>query len=1003
METYILIFAFSALVLCILIWMCLDIYAQWKTKELKKTGFGIVFYLLDKANSISYFREKEYWVGPYYKKTYHFLESNKNKWFVRLSGDSVIPKLVDYYKCATEYTERFGHHLSLDHYFTHSESEKLKQIQTEIINRSEELLPLAERIFNDDSIKQNKIKKYKSNCIKYLQATDKRGNHNLDFISKELEDNKDYFDKVLKYPLDSQQRLSIVKLEDNCLVISSAGSGKTSTSIAKVKYLLEKRRVPKNEILVLSYNRKTAEEFQKRLDIPELACKTFHALSLSIIGEAEGKRPTVCEPGFLLKCFYDLVKNEPSYKKAIVDYIGEKASITKNCHEYPKSEFYYKDRETYGIMAPYGDKNGSAIFTKSEEEKKICTWLSTHGVQFLYEKPYPIETADQTHRTYKPDFTIYFTKDNIEYYLFLEHFGIDKNGNVPSWFGEGRNGGYEWANREYNLGIQWKRSLHKKNHTILIETTSAMFHDGTVYQKLEEQLRSYGVPTQELSNETKFKMLFERNATMEENVMNLFTSYINLMKSNGKTFDSIYELIRTNQEDTDFIERCRYLMYEVIKPLYDYYQKTMKLNDMMDFTDIILHAANLCASKQWKSPYSYILVDEFQDISVDRYKLLCSLRREDPLTKLYCVGDDWQSIYRFSGSDMNLFNKYEEYFGYTEKCKIETTYRFGNPLIDRSSDFILKNPAQVKKKVVPFTKKCFEKGENGRKKLVSKTNTTDISLIPFERGERNAKYLETIRELLKTIPANESIMLLGRYNYEANVFPKNCIEETANTKRLTIKYADREMNFMSVHASKGLEADHVIILNCSQDGGGFPSRVSDDPILGYVLSEIDSFEYSEERRLFYVAITRAKKHTYIMYNSQMASTFVNEILEQSNNDILRCPLCKKGSLKIVKDAVAKSGSLYRNYLCNNSISGCNFFWRVYYNNENDLKEQYHAQMDKFFPTRKKDTTNIEEKDGTDKNNVVTPPTDNPKLMSQYAQLERIMQDHYKGGRFILFH
>ena len=127
-----------------------------------------------------------------------------------------------------------------------------------------------------------------------------RKKHNKEFVEQELRNNKLYFDSVLKYPLDPQQRESIVKLEDNCLVISSAGSGKTSTSIAKVKYLLERRRMKKEEILVVSYNRKTADEFQERLNVPGLTCKTFHALALSIIGEVEGKRPDVCEPTFLI-------------------------------------------------------------------------------------------------------------------------------------------------------------------------------------------------------------------------------------------------------------------------------------------------------------------------------------------------------------------------------------------------------------------------------------------------------------------------------------------------------------------------------------------------------------------------------------------------------------------------------------------------------------------------------------------------------------------------------
>ena len=957
-----LIIGVIILAVCLVGWLSLYSYANKKTRLLKEKGYLFVCYFLTKVDKLEYYRNKEQWITALYDATYQELNFCKNKWYVRWSGVYKISQLIEFYEAADKVTQSFSPYFDLSHYFAYSEYQQLKPILTQSLDITKKTVDYYLKEWVTDRCRTYKRRKGDDNktaedihFLAYERAIASyerafrldyiRPKHNNEFVNKELTGNKDFFDKVLKYPLDQQQRESIVKLEDNCLVISSAGSGKTSTSIAKVKYLLEKRHIPKEEILVLSYNRKTADEFQERLDVPGLTCKTFHALALSIIGKAEGTRPDVCEADFLLQCFYALVRRSNDYKEAITKYIGEIASITKNEYEYDEAEPYYKDRETYGIMAPYGDMNGAPIFTRSEQEKKICTWLTTHGVDFLYEQPYPIETANQQYRQYKPDFTIYYTVNGRRYYLFLEHFGIDVNGNVPEWFGEGKKGGFIQANREYNEGIRWKRQIHKYNKTLLIETTSAMFQDGSIYRQLERQLNQAGVQTRELTPEEKFKLLFERNEAMEGNVMNLFTSFISLMKSNGKTFDSIMKAIKDSEQGEEFNERCRFLMYEVIKPLYDEYESSLKAKGKMDFTDLILHAAELCSTQKYRTPYSYILVDEFQDISVDRYKFLKSLRKDSPLTKMYCVGDDWQSIYRFSGSDMNLFNDYSKYFGFTEKCKIETTYRFGNPLIDRSSKFILKNPCQVKKAVKPF----YRNGINPiTKKPALIANSTKLSFIPFERGYQNSAYLEEVKKIIASIPKEESIMLLGRYNYEVKIFPRNCIEEAPNSKRATVTYAGRTMNFMSVHASKGLEADHVIILNCSQDGGGFPSRVSDDPILGYVLSEIDTFEYSEERRLFYVAITRAKQHTHVMYNSGMPSVFVTEMLEEEETDQLICPVCKKGRLKVIKEAVANNGTPYRNYVCSNSISGCKFFWRVFFDDEEEVTEKYHDQMDGFF-------------------------------------------------------
>jgi len=271
-----------------------------------------------------------------------------------------------------------------------------------------------------------------------------------------------------------------------------------------------------------------------------------------------------------------------------------------------------------------------------------------NNVSFRYEEPFPYDTSTEFKRQYYPDFTIHFQREGRDHRIILEHFAIDINSNVPGWFGVGQEGGYLGANQRYNDGIVWKRDINRRYNISLIETTSAMFHDGTVYQKLERQLNEAGVPMRLLSEDEKYEKLIERNKAVEDSITNLFSSFISLMKSNGKTFESIMEDIKKSNQGEAFNERCRYLMYELIKPLYDEYERALKEKGQMDFTDLVLHAANLCSSGKYKTPYSYILVDEFQDISVDRYKFILSLRKQSPLTKTFCVGDDWQSIYKFT-------------------------------------------------------------------------------------------------------------------------------------------------------------------------------------------------------------------------------------------------------------------------------------------------------------------------------------------------------------------
>lgn len=921
-------FMWGPIVISILIGI--KLYSSKKARELRQLGFEYLYYYMVNCGLLTeYYRNKESHIYNIYQASYEKLKLCKNKWWLSSFSKDTVNKLISFYEKAASLTKDISPFFDEDHYFAFSECKPFIERANELekLMKSTVTRECKEYIF--ETKQDRKFVKF-PNEVQYLHNFKiLRDVQNNMFVQKELTENKEYFDTILKYPLDPQQRESIVQLEDNCLVISSAGSGKTSTSIAKVRYLLDKRNLSPEEILVLSYNRKTAAEFKERLNVQEVACRTFHRFACDIIAEVEGKFPDVAEAELLLQSYYQLIKKDDKFKAAVTKYVGEVSDLTKLEHYYKKAEDYFKDRETYGIMAPYGDMYGNPIYTRSQEEKKICTWLSTHGVDFLYEQPYPIDTSTKYRKQYKPDFTIYFKLNGQLYYIFLEHFGIDKDGNVPEWFGEGKERGYDEANREYKSGIEWKRSIHREFNTQLIETTSAMFHDGTIYQKLEQELRKCGINPVELTEEEKYQKLFERNKTMEENIMNLFSSFISLMKSNGKSFDSIMKDIEESGEPQDFCERCRFLMYQVIKPLYDEYEKTLSEKKQRDFTDIILCAANYCETGQYQPRFSYILVDEFQDISVDRYKFIKSLRRQNPLTKTYCVGDDWQSIYRFSGSDMNLFNQFEKYFGFTVRCKIEKTYRFGNPLVEQSSKFILKNPSQVQKLVMP----------------VSDQVCTQLSFVPFVRGNDNSSYIKAIENIINKIPADESVMLLARYNYEVKVFPNKYVKQQSPTsKRAVVDYAGRTMQFMSVHAAKGLEADNVIILNCSQDGGGFPSRITDDPILGFVLSEIDKFEYSEERRLFYVAITRARKHTFVMYNLLMPSVFVAEMIKDKEENIMICPVCKKGFFKVVKEMITSNGRHFRFYLCSNSIAGCQHYWKVFYDNEEEIFPQYQKMI-----------------------------------------------------------
>lgn len=677
--------------------------------------------------------------------------------------------------------------------------------------------------------------------------------HNEQVIQETLDTNKDFFDHCLKYPLDKQQRRSIVSEEDNCLVVSSAGSGKTSSIVGKVRYLIDIKHINPQNILLISYTNKAAAELTERMNIVGLRGYTFHKLAIDIIGKATGQKPSIHDntDALFVKIYHKLLEDE-DFKKSIVEYFVD-YQVQEADWEHRKNERRQKLSELKEIRlkAQFPDMDGKAIYVRSEQEQKICFALSSLGVKFRYEEPYEYPLADEMHSQYKPDFSIYFEQDGKTKRIYLEHFGVDEHGLVPTWFAKDKGITYEEANQKYNDGITWKKAAHEKFGTILLTTSSAEFHYSDIRHTLKALLEKAGVPVQEKTDAELYDMVLPPNSKQEKAFIRLVVTFVTLIKSSCK---SIQEVLKQAKCAGD--ERSTFIIKRIFQPVYERYIEELKSSNQIDFTDAILQATEICRSSH-PVKYEYIIVDEFQDISVDRYNFLKVLREGNPPAKLYCVGDDWQSIYRFSGSDMALFNQFSDYFGSTEINRIETTYRFGEPLVSLSSQFIQRNKVQIKKDIHPFNPQT----------------KTELQFCAYERRD----YCNAIGQLVESIPADKSIFLLGRYSFD-DYYLSFLYKSVKEGNRFYYFIGDRKIEFLTVHKSKGLEADYVIILQCNKDTYGFPSMVSDDPVLDYVLTKSDQYPYGEERRLFYVAITRAKIKTYVFYDKRFPSVFVGEFL-----------------------------------------------------------------------------------------------------------------------------
>lgn len=677
--------------------------------------------------------------------------------------------------------------------------------------------------------------------------------HNEEIVQNILDTHKVFFDHCLKYPLDKQQRRSIVSEEDNCLVVSSAGSGKTSSIVGKVKYLTEVKGIAPHKILLISYTNKAAAELTERMATNGLKGYTFHKLAIDIIGRATGTKPSICDntDSLFVDIYHTLLGNK-DFKNSIVEYFIDYQSNEADW-EQRKNERREKlsEQKNVQLKAMFPDMDGRTIYVRSEQEQKICFVLSSLGVRFRYEEAYEHQLADEMHSQYRPDFSIYFKQNGVTKRIYLEHFGIDEHGLVPAWFAKDKNITYEEANQKYNDGITWKKAAHEKFGTQLLVTSSADFHYSDIRDKLRKLLDDAGVPIQEKTDEELYDLVLPKGSKQEKAFIRLVATFVTLVKSNCKSVKEVLKQAK-NAED----ERSVFIIKNIFLPVYERYVSALRDNNQIDFTDAILQATEICRVSR-PVGYDYIIVDEFQDISVDRYNFLKVLREGNPPAKLYCVGDDWQSIYRFSGSDMALFNQFSEYFGATEINKIETTYRFGEPLVALSSHFIQRNKSQIQKDIHSFSSEM----------------KTELEFYSYDRHD----YCNTIGRLVASIPSDKSIFLLGRYSFD-DYYLSFMYQSIKEGNRFFYVIGGRKIEFLTVHKSKGLEADYVILLQCNKDTYGFPSLVSDDPVLNYVLTKSDQFPYGEERRLFYVAITRAKMKTLVLYDKRFPSVFVDEFL-----------------------------------------------------------------------------------------------------------------------------
>lgn len=718
----------------------------------------------------------------------------------------------------------------------------------------------------------NKYSKWDDTLTRFFQER---------YITFQLHHHKLFFDNVESNPLTEQQRRACVIDDDNNLLLAGAGTGKTSVMVGRAGFLVESKQATYNDILLLAYGRKAADEMDERIQdklaTDNIKATTFHSVGLNIISQVERGKPSLsvfsddekAKTKWVENCFESFIETHAEYRTLVLNYFSKYYYLEKNDFDFTSLGAYYQYLNDNDIRSLKGDK------VKSFGELYIANWLFYHGIDYEYEAPYQFDVKTIARRQYKPDFYL------PEYDLYIEYYRIDEQGNTAPYIDR----------EEYQASIEWKNATHEEHNTACIALTYAEHKQGGLLTKLKNTLSDLEIDNEILPVESILASLKETGRITV------------LAEVFGKSL-GLYKSVNLNEgAESDVIIRSADLQQTekalaLLKPIMSAYNNYLRERDEIDFEDMIIKAIDYVESGLFKSPWRYIMVDEFQDISEPRARLVKALRDSQKGSSVFAVGDDWQSIYRFSGADIRLTTQFEQHFGFTTQTTLNLTFRFNNKIGQVASSFISKNPSQLNKTITSLTQ----------------SSTPAVSLLRRGSGS-NADYQSSLQELsngaiddvLQAIYAKVckpvTVYLLARFWFK--------LPNKADIEKMCVKYPLLKIEAQTFHASKGKEADYVVIMGLQNGKHGFPSEKATPSILDALLPQQEDFANAEERRLFYVALTRAKRRVYIIADMANTSCFVSELIaehdieldeficasEQVYADDISCMSCDTGILK----------------------------------------------------------------------------------------------------------
>lgn len=656
--------------------------------------------------------------------------------------------------------------------------------------------------------------------------------------------------------LNDEQKEAVLNEGDVLQIIAGAGTGKTTTLVAKVKYLVEEKGIDPEKILCLSFSRDSADDLRKKVKEIGLAASkkpenghvrvaTFHSFGNSFLDQKF--IPSQVE-GIFGKFLKEEIKKDISvyeeFKRFFYYMFNDDLSDSEDgriCYKYkPSPKFDEISRAYFMTIDP-------SRTVQSFYDLKIANFLILNDIPFNY-------------RAMSPE--ILFENKNVQFDFYLPEYGIyiednvlDEKG-IPFWI-KG-----DVKRREYLEQIRLKKE-HFKNSNSLISINS---YQDNALEDLRIKLSNHNVKFNRIENSKIDEFLEKSGFIGALRSGHYFDKFVRSFKEHDLPKEEIfkYKKLAKNIMEEFFLD--------IVAKYYVFYKDYLEKYNLIDFVDMIIKATPLING----TDYEYVLVDEYQDMSKSRFNLLNAILN-DSGAKLVVVGDDWQSIYGFNGCEFTYFSKFEDYFPNRIDIKLGQSYRSYDKLVKAAGNFVKKDNSLIKKELSGL--------DDEVKKPIDVCSYSDDSY----KDEVVYKILEEISasyEGLLEVDSNKGnlreVMILARYND-----PLKSLEEKLNRSRAG-RRLKLDIKYNTFHRAKGLEAENIIILDVNQpktsNSRGIPSNVLNEGFLRFVSFFNDKdMQANEERRLFYVGLTRTKNKVYLCCSSSNPSIFINEIPNEVKN------------------------------------------------------------------------------------------------------------------------